>query len=80
MSDYALVLQQAHLIRSLAVQFDEAHDLDAALGQIQRADSVGSILDPTAYRDKHEVMRQDEKTIRAVRDLARLHREGGRHA
>jgi hypothetical protein len=69
---YANVLRNAHLIRNLASNLDSYGDLDAALQAIDRADAVGSILDPTAYRDNARRMHEDRATLSAVRDLARL--------
>lgn len=69
---YERVLHGAHGLRGLARQIAADGELDAAIDAIVRADSVGHVLDPTLYRDRHEAMAQDEATLRAVRVLAQL--------
>lgn len=65
-------LQTVHAVRLLAASADDLLDLDGMLDAIERADSVGSVLDPTSYMRNHEAMAQDRETIKAVRALARL--------
>lgn len=69
---YQQLLGRAHAVRLMARQVDVDAEIDQALAAIAHADSVGAILDPTLYRDRHEAMAQDEATLRAVRALARL--------
>ncbi len=46
----------------------------ALLEKIERADSVGAILDPTLYRANHAAMMEDKKVVEAVHALAELGR------
>ena len=48
------------------------HDLKAALDAIERADSIGAILDPTLYRDKHQAMMDDKALLEAALPLWRF--------
>ena len=42
------------------------------LERIERADSIGAILDPTLYRANHKAMMEDKAVIAAVNLLAQL--------
>lgn len=70
--EYANVLQNAHLIRTLAGNLASHGQIERALAMIVRAESVGSILDPTAFMQNHQKMAEDEKTLRAVLALGKL--------
>lgn len=73
---YREVLEQAHLLRTLAQGLASGGAIDEALERIERADSVGSILDPTAYMANRDRMIEDRDTLRAVRALAQLGGDG----
>ena len=66
--DYQATLAQAHGLRVAAEQMSGA--LREALDQAQRAESVGPILDPTAFMRRREALREDIATMRAVLALA----------
>lgn len=68
---YSRVLGHAHGVRLLARHIAGA-ELDEAIDALTAADTEGAILDPTLYRDRHQAMREDEATLRAVRVLASL--------
>lgn len=71
---YARTLHKAHALRGLAILLDQTGDLDAAIAQIDRADSLGAIVDPTLYRARATLMHEDRELLVAVRALARLGR------
>lgn len=47
------------------------HDLPGMLNAIERADSIGCMIDPTLYRDKVEAMHQDKDLLEAALPLYR---------
>lgn len=69
---YANTLQNAHLIRVMASNLNADGSLDEAIFQARHAESSGWIVDPTAFREKADRLREDIETLCAVRDLARL--------
>lgn len=69
---YEQVLRSAHMARAIARGLDEQGYLDDALSAIDRADSVGIMLDPTLYRANARRMHEDREVIAALRALARL--------
>lgn len=71
-SDYTATLHTAHAIRLMARNLAEDGAIDEALRQIDHADSVGALVDPTAYMKNVGLMHQDRDTLRAVQALARL--------
>lgn len=70
--EYQRVLGAAHAVRMMARTVADGGLLDEAIDLIARADAVGSVLDPTLYRERQELMAQDEATLRTVRVLASL--------
>lgn len=44
------------------------------LAAIERADSIGAIIDPTLYRANHAAMMEDKRVVEAVHALAELGR------
>lgn len=60
------------------------HDLPGVLRAIAHADAFGPLLDPTAWRDKHEAMHQDREVVNAAMGLfefgRKLHPEMARFA
>lgn len=78
--DYTATLHMAHAIRVMARNLAEGGAIDEALRHLDHADSVGSILDPTAYRANVGRMHEDRDTLRAVQALARLGTETGQEA
>lgn len=69
--EYTAVLVQAHQLRVIA----QSLDLDAAIEQAQHAESIGSIFDPTSFRENGQRLREDIEVLSKLRELARL---GGR--
>lgn len=67
--DYTRVITHAHAIRMFAREVD---GVDEALELIERAETVGPILDATLYQQRSGAMREDRDTLRAVRALAQL--------
>lgn len=47
-------------------------DIPKLLADIDHADSIGPILDPTLWRDKHEAMHEDREVFRAALPLYKL--------
>jgi hypothetical protein len=47
-------------------------DLPAILESIEKAHTVGPILDPTLYRDKRKAMEEDAELLKAALPLWRL--------
>lgn len=60
--EYASVVALAHMARNTLAGLDIAGALDA----IARADSLGSILDPTLYRSKSRAMHEDGAVLAAA--------------
>lgn len=69
---YRAAVMAAHGLRVGARELARAYDLDEVLREIDRAESIGAILDPTAWMRSGDAMREDAETIRAVRALAAL--------
>ncbi len=76
---YERVLHGAHGLHGLAQEISRDGALDEAIAACERAASVGHVLDPTLYRDRHAAMAQDEEMLRAVRELALLGHMGPEH-
>ena len=55
----------------LAALFVERVDIPDMLARIERADSIGGMIDPTLYRDKREAMMQDKELLEAALPLWR---------
>ena len=56
----------------VASQVLAVHDFERLLEAIDRADSIGPLLDPTLWRDKHKAMEEDKVLFRLALPLARL--------
>lgn len=65
---YQATVRQCHGI-ALALTM---HDIPGMLRAIDRADTMGPILDPTLWRDKHKAMEEDKKTLEAALPLWQL--------
>jgi hypothetical protein len=57
---------------ALCARMIAEHDLPKLLADIEHADSVGPILDPTLWRDKHRAMEQDREILKAALPLHTL--------
>lgn len=51
------------------------HDIPKLLADIERADAVGWIYDPTLYRDKLQAMNEDREVLNAALPLWKLAKE-----
>jgi hypothetical protein len=72
--DYQRVLGHAHAVRLMAREVYQRGELDDAIAAAETADAVGSVLDPTLYRDRERKLGEDIATLCMVRLLARLGR------
>lgn len=71
-AEYERAVYCAHALRLAAGQLAAAVDLDQVLVEIERADALGPVVDPSAWMHRGDAMREDAETVRAVRALARL--------
>jgi hypothetical protein len=53
----------------LAAMFLERVDVSDMLARIEKADSLGAVLDPTLYREKREAMMEDKELLEAAKPL-----------
>lgn len=60
--EYQMILDQVTLLARLALNVE---DVDEALSAIDHADSVGPLLDPTAWMKGHEEMGEVKKLLEA---------------
>lgn len=51
------------------------HDVPRLLEEIHHADSVGALIDPTAYMAKADAMREDKEVLEAALPLYRIGRK-----
>lgn len=65
--EYQAAVGSCALVGSMLTE----HDLPGMLAAIERADSIGCMIDPTLYRDKVEAMHQDKELIEAAMPLYR---------
>lgn len=56
----------------IAGQLLTLHDLPRILAEMDRADSLGPILDPTLWSRKHKAMAEDRKVVAAALPLRKL--------
>lgn len=63
--EYQNALKTCAMVATLLEQVD----IPKLLGMIERADSVGAMIDPTLYRDKHGAMMLDKELLEAARPL-----------
>lgn len=68
--EYERLLGRVHALRLTAMSI--SYRLDQAIALAQRSEDIGTILDPTLWRDKHQALREDIQIMAAVRDLGRL--------
>lgn len=68
MSDEAKIeaYRSARLDCELARNILQGHDFGELLAAISLADSLGPVLDPTLYREKHGAMAEDRKAFEAA--------------
>lgn len=68
--DYKLALTQSYQLLGLAAAMAlDSHVLDEAIDWAKHAEAVGWAIDPTAYRDKADKLRQDIEVMVKVRDF-----------
>jgi hypothetical protein len=48
------------------------HDIPKMLEMIERADSIGGMIYPTLYREKHGAMMEDKELLKAALPLWRM--------
>lgn len=58
--------QEAVRTARLCAQLLSAHDIPQLLRDIERADAVGPMLDPTLWKRKRHAMEQDRDLLRAA--------------
>lgn len=64
--------KQAILAVATCAKIIALHDLRGLLEAIDRAETLGPLLDPTLYRDKADDMRADAELLRAALPLWRM--------
>lgn len=57
---------------AIAARLLAEHDLPGILEAIERAHSLGAMLDPTLYREKVQAMDQDKEILEAAGPLRRM--------
>lgn len=62
---YQSAVQACALVGRILAQ----HDIPALLADIDEADVLGPLIDPTLYRDKHKAMQQDRDLLKAANVL-----------
>lgn len=62
-----LIVQSARLVGMV--------DVPDMLQRIERADSLGALLDPTLYGEKHAAMMEDKQLLEAALPLYRIAKE-----
>jgi hypothetical protein len=67
-AEYRETMMKVALLAQLAADLPVSEMLSA----INRADSVGHIVDPTLYRAKHKAMCEDADMLRAIAPLVAL--------
>jgi hypothetical protein len=74
MSDAAKVLEYQQAVRTavFAARMLQPHDLAGLIQAIDRADALGPLLDPTAWRERHQAMLEDREILEAALPLWRL--------
>ena len=64
--------QQAVMTAQLCGQLLSRFDIPQLLNSIERADSIGPLLDPTLWRNKHKAMEEDRELLKAANTLRAL--------
>lgn len=77
MSDEAKIKEYRDAILNITVCMNmlSGYDLPGILKAIEYADSVGPVFDPTLWRDKNKLMREDMEMVKAAMPLWRLQEE-----
>lgn len=68
--DYRAAVLACHVAARMLAE----HDVEGFLRDIEHADAVGPVLDPTAYRQKSQAMHEDAEVLRASSPLAAIGR------
>jgi hypothetical protein len=66
--------RSAVMTAALAARLLAQHNIAQLLRDIETADAIGPVLDPTLWRDKHEAMEQDREILKAALALAKFAR------
>jgi hypothetical protein len=66
--EYQNSLRVCALLAGIVVE----HDVPKMLQMIEQADSIGCMIDPTLYREKHKAMMEDKELLEAVLPLWRI--------
>jgi len=66
--EYQNTLRVCAMLAGLVVD----HEIPKMLEMIERADSIGGMIDPTLYREKHGAMMEDKELLEAVLPLWRI--------
>lgn len=64
--------RDAVITAQMCAQMLSVHNIDGLLADIATADSVGPMLDPTLWRDKHKAMDEDRELLEAALKLRRF--------
>jgi len=64
--------QAAVLAAVLCAGILSEHDIPSLLAAIDSAESLGPLLDPTLWREKHQAMQEDREVLRAALPLWEL--------
>ena len=72
--DEAKVLEYRQAITTaiMCAQLLTQHDIPQLLRNIERADAVGPILDPTLWREKQKAMDEDREVLKAANHLREI--------
>jgi hypothetical protein len=70
--------RHARITCELARNFLKQHDFKKLLNAISLADSVGAMLDPTLWRDKHEAMLEDKAVFEAAQKFLDVWEKAGK--
>lgn len=74
MNDADVILYRSAVATAqLCAQLLSQHDLPQLLRDIERADAIGPILDPTLWRDKNKAMEEDKELLEAANKLRAIH-------
>lgn len=58
--------KSARMACEIAKSLLEQHDFSTLIAAIDRADSIGPVLDPTLWREKHRAMLEDREVFAAA--------------
>lgn len=64
--------KQAVMAAAMCARIMAVHDIPKLLSAISRAESVGSLLDPTAWIQNRKAMEEDKELLQAIAPIAAL--------